>query len=214
MTTILLSEPLKVQSRLQELGLTEEILREAVEAGERVRRTFTANHPLVVPGLMRWAETIKVIRDRLMASGWTKSDIGGVPLIIHPKGLIALTVMTGNEGTGNDSAELRSKNPRGSTTIAFIKQNAEQLEFDRTVLKIKAAETKQDNPMMWYLAVNCVGNDVRFELSLPLGMNNGHIEDWQERIMFTPIDFDPSSGPIENPFEKSEDIVVEVSPKF
>ena len=214
MTINLLSEPIKVQGRLQELGLSEEILREAVEAGERVRRTFTTNHPLMASGLMRWAEIIKVLRDRLMVLGWTKSDVGGVPLVIHPKGLIALTVMSGNEGTGDDSSELRSKNPRGSTTIAFIKQNAEQLEFDRTVLKIKAVETKSSSPMMWYLAVNCVGNEVRFELSLPLGMNNGHIEDWQERILFAPIDFDPTSGPVESPVEKIEDIVVEVSPKF
>lgn len=213
MKAILLSNPVEVHSRLQELGLTEEILRQIVEAGERARRVCTDNHPRTTPGYTRWSEMVKVSRDLLMPLGWTKRDDGGVPLVVHPEGSIAIAVTTGDEGTGDDSSiDLRLKNRKGAATTVLVEQNAEQLElFDLGSTGVKA---KPGVPITWYLIVRRIDGKLRYELSLPLSMIDGQIEKCQERLIFPPIDLDPTLEPIIPTLESTDDIIVKVTPKF
>lgn len=215
MSTNVLSKPIEVQGRLQGFGLAESVLRDAVEAGERVWRRCTENHPRTTPGYLRWSEMVKVLRDCLMPLGWAKREDGGVPTIVHPKGLIAIAVITGDQGTGNESSELRSKNPKGSTAAALVEQNAVQLEFDQSVFGLNTAITKPGTPMTWYLVVRRIGSELRFELSLPQGIgNDGHIDNWQERLLFTPINLEPTPELVVPHVENGDDIIVEVTRKF
>lgn len=215
MNTILRIKPIEVSNRLHELGVTEEILRQAVEAGERARLTCTANHPRTTPGFLGWAETVKVIRDRLIPEKWTKSDDGGLPTVVHPKGTVSVAVTTGDEGTGIEGSELKSKYTKGAATAAVIEVNHTQLGFDEQLLGPRVLKKPSGTMLTWYLVIRRLPHEIRFELSLPSGLGeNGQVVDWKERILFAPITLEDDAVKIDQSVEEADDIVVEVTRKF
>src|SRR3954464_7637133 len=80
------SEPDDVASRLAQLGLTVGILHEAIAQGEVARSNCTANHPPMTAGQTAWSETVRALRDQLLAQGWSKDDSGNYSRTIHPDG--------------------------------------------------------------------------------------------------------------------------------
>lgn len=215
MSTVLITKPIEVSHRLHALGLSEEVLREAVESGERARLTCTANHPRTTPGLLGWAESVKTLRDRLIPQGWIKREDGGLPTVVHPKGTVAIAVTTGDEGTGIESGELKSKYAKGSATAAVVEMNFTQLEFDDELLGHRFIN-KVSGPMLtWYLVVRRLAHEIRFELSLPSGLGeNGQVVAWNERILFAPISLEDDAVKIDQTVEEADDIFVEVTRKF
>jgi len=213
--TVLITKPIEVSNRLTALGVTEEILREAVEAGERARLTCTANHPRTTPGLLGWAESVKTLRDRLIPQGWTKREDGGLPTVVHPKGTVSLAVTTGDEGTGLEVGELKSKYTKGAATAAVVEMNFTQLGFDEGLLGPRLLNKVSSTMLTWYLVVRRLSHEIRFELSLPSGLGeNGQVVDWKERIIFAPITLDDDAVKIDHTVEEADDIIVEVTRKF
>ncbi|WP_413612909.1 hypothetical protein [Bdellovibrio sp. HCB-110] len=215
MNTVLVTKPVEISSRLTDLGLTEEILKQAVEAGERARLSCTENHPRTTPGFISWAEMVKVLRDRLIPLKWTKNDGGGLPTIVHPQRKISIAVTTGDEGTGIEAAELKSKYPKGAATAAVVEQNFSQLCFDDTLLGPRTVKKIFGSMLTWYLVVRRLPHEVRFELSLPSGLSeSGQVIEWKERILFAPLSLDHDAVKIDPTVQEVEDIVVEVTRKF
>ncbi|WP_409478691.1 hypothetical protein [Pseudobdellovibrio sp. HCB154] len=215
MNTVLITKPIEVNSRLHELGVSEEILRSAVEAGERARLGCTANHPRMTPGFVGWSDTVKLLRDRLIPEKWTKHDTGGLPTVVHPKGMISIAVTTGDEGTGIETRELRSKYSKGSATAALVEVNHTQLGFDEEILGPRLFKKPSGTILTWYLVIRRLADEIRFELSLPSGLSeNGQVAEWKERILFAPITLDDDAVKIDNTIEEVDDIVVEVTRKF
>jgi hypothetical protein len=203
--TVLITKPIEVSSRLHEL----------VEAGERARLTCTANHPRTTPGFLGWAEMVKLLRDRLIPLKWMKRDDGGLPTVVHPKGTISIAVTTGDEGTGIEESELRSKYTKGAATAAVIELNHTQLGFDENLLGIRTLKKPVGSLLTWYLVIRRLPHEIRFELSLPSGLGeNGQVVEWKERILFSPITFDDDAVKVDQSVEEADDIVVEVTRKF
>ncbi len=214
-TVLVVTQPTEVSNRLQELGITEEILRQVVEAGERARLTCTDNHPRTTPGFLGWAEMVKVLRDRLIPLKWTKNDGGGLPVVVHPKRKVSVAVMTGDEGTGIEAAELKSKYAKGAATAAVVEQNHTQLSFDDNLLGPRTMKKIVGSMLTWYLVVRRLAHEIRFELSLPSGLSeNGQVVEWKERILFAPITLEHDAVKIEQTAEEVDEIVVEVTRKF
>lgn len=163
----------EVEGRMQELGVPEKLLREAIEAAERFRRGMNPNHPPLAIGFMPWSELVCALRDLLMPVGWLKSDEGGLPLVIHPSGTLAIAVLTGNEGTGIDDSDLRSKYPRGPRTKTLVANNANQLEFRKLPFQAKPSADACQRILTWYLMLCRTPDEVRFELALPYLVGDG-----------------------------------------
>ena len=58
MNTVVRDEPGDVRTRLAELGLDEESLKDAVRRGQLAFLSCTPNHPRPFPGMSAWAETV------------------------------------------------------------------------------------------------------------------------------------------------------------
>jgi hypothetical protein len=206
------SEMPDVDSRLLELGLTVNVLHEAIRIGEVHRRGCTLNDPLSVPGIVAWARTVRGLRELLLPDGWTRFDDHKIPLVRNPTKEIAIAVATGNAGTGNIDVVSKTKYPKGPATIAAVKQNVDQLAFEFYHDMTDTISQKQTSDCLtWVLLFSRCRDEIRCELSLPSKIGeDGRLENWDERIILPSIPIDIEVSPKFHE-EEGADIVVEVS---
>lgn len=200
MKPAILHHPIKVAERLSELGLTHEILWEAVAVGTAAYDSCTANHPVTAPGFYAWSETCRSLNEQLVTKGWQRRHERGLSLIVHPSMQHAITVTTGNEMTGSAEDNPRTKNCKGPVLMAAIYQNS-QMDFGEIITRqapIAAPTlTASENPSQWItflLLVARFEEEVRCELSLPESLGDDlRIEGWAERIILgsQPRNLDP-----------------------
>jgi hypothetical protein len=192
MPQTLLTDPIDVHSRLDDLGVTEQCLREAISAGLAVRSGCTDNHPTNFPGLAMWAEIVKRLRDVLLLDGWVKGEAKGLPLVVRGDGMVAIAVASGDDGTGSvdDAVVPSTRHPKGLATLEVVERN-QLLPFDHI------PELAQGGaPTSTWLLLHCRRDDeIICELSHPVSMENGFVNEWDERIVLTPIPIDPTCLP-------------------
>jgi hypothetical protein len=181
--------------RLGVVGLTIEIIREAVLAGELARSSCTRNDPPALAGLLGWGRTTRGLRERTIPLGWKRSEAAQLSTVVHPSGEVAIAVATGDEGTGIAAAAPRTKYPKGPATAAAVERNQLQLGlFEPDVDAVEGDEAvAQPGVVTWLLLIARIGKKMRFELSLPgrIGEDD-RVEDWAERILFEPISVEPT----------------------
>jgi hypothetical protein len=203
-----LHEPNAVRQRLGTLGLQEEQLLDAARRWHFSWTNFTPNHPPVGVGISAWTEAVAALREQLAPNGWTRSDERNYALVIHPDGMTAINVATGDAGTGRAEAVPSNKAPKGVSTADAISINQHQLELDLPVPDVPHLRG-EDGPLTWFLLLHRTAGEVRCELSLPSEMSpDGRITRWQERIILSPIPLDDSAIPINAPQGRDLDIEV------
>jgi len=170
-------------ARLAELGLGEETLRQAVTDGELARASCTRNDPRVYPGQTAWARTTRGLREALVPRGWEPSEEANLPTIVSPDKTMAITVSSGDDGTGCLTRSPQTRNPKGTATLRAIFENHRQLRFGF----IEDDEGKLPR-LTWVLLVARVKGEVRCELSLPAAVGDGgRVTAWSERIILDPV---------------------------
>lgn len=188
------SEPSDIRSRLAELGLKEEPIRDVVRQGYLAFASCTKNHPPLVPAIWAWGETVRALREYLLPIGWSRSDANNYSLVIDPADRIAIAVATGDDGTGLINAVPSTKSPKGPSTVAAINVNQLELalDFGQTVSLIANLPSQEEGNVVTWLLLICRGNgEVRCELSLPSSVDaNGFIDSWRERILLGSIPLD------------------------
>lgn len=199
--TVLFDNPEAIANRLQQLGLEEGLLREAIYQGHLQRTRLTLNHPLIYHGLNMWGEVVAALRDQLRALQWVREDIGSYALTVHEENKLAITVASGDEGTGNAFAHPTNRSRKGRNTVDAIEANRQLELFERLPLAIEVDEGKQTWVLMHHTDI--LRSEIRVELSRPLSIGkDGKITAWAERIILASIPFDdqlvdiyPPSGP-------------------
>ncbi len=202
---------IEVTDKLAVMGLTVKILSDAILAGEAARDMCTANDPQTAAGYDAWARATKSLREQLTTQGWERSDEGGLPVIVSRSGDLAVTVATGDENTGwtvdgntGHPVSPRTKYAKGATTIALVTLNRIQPDFwepDREEITVPDPTRKT-----WFLLRIRDGESVRAELSLPAAIgDDGHVEEWLDRIILPPISLKPGGGILEQPSPDSGD---------
>ena len=177
----------KVDKRLEELGLDQKELREAVRQGQFAFSNCTENHPPIVRGLYAWGETVRALREYLRPKGWMLSDEKNYSRVIRPDNRIAIAVCTGDENTGVPNARPSNKAHKGPSTEDAIIYNQLKLGLPPETSPPAKMNCYQNQQVTWILLVHRAANEVRCELSLPLSFGIGQIDDWKERILLEPI---------------------------
>lgn len=209
------SETLDVDTRLEELGLSIDVLHAALECGQAFRDECTLNDPPAFPGMIAWARTIRSLRENLIPLGWVRSNEQKIPVVINPSGKVAIAVATGNTDTGNAGNPSKTKYPKGPATIAAVEKNAIQLTFDYYEENARKQPQRKSDCMTWVLLISKCGDELRSELSLPSEIDDdGRVAAWSERILLPPIPIDNAPQPIIFGEEGADDIVVEISRRF
>lgn len=180
--------------RLAALGLTPQLLRDALLAGELARSSCTENDPPALGGILGWARTTRGLREQTAPIGWRRNEAGQLSTVVDPSGTIAIAVATGDERTGLDGPDPRTKYPKGPATAAAVEQNRVQLRLAFEP-EPEAAPTENEEPraVTWLLLLSRTDAELRAELSLPglIGADD-RVESWAERILLEPIDLRPT----------------------
>lgn len=200
--TALFNEPDTIATRLTQLGVTEVALREAVYQGHLQRTRLTPNHPSIYHGLNMWGEVVAALREQLRSDGWIRQEVGSFALTVHEGLKLAITVASGDEGTGNPFAHPSNRSKKGRNTVEAIEANRQLELFERL-----PSEHRQegDERQTWVLMHHTdIGRgEIRLEISRPSNIgDDGKITEWAERIILDSIPFDdelveiyPPSGP-------------------
>lgn len=183
-TTRVHETPGEVSQRLSELGLSLPVLFDAIHQGEFVRRSSSPLDPPAAPGFGAWARTVRALREALLPLGWEPRD-NGISTVVNPTNLVAISVATGDEHTGNtDGRSPQTKYPRGSATAAAVNQNVQGILFGFVPDEVPA-------PTTWILLVRSSADGLIAELSFPHTMSaGGRVSEWSERIVLGRIDPD------------------------
>jgi hypothetical protein len=203
----LIKDPIRANQRLRELGLTREILRNAVTAGQLAHLSCTANHPPLMRGVYAWGETIRSLREQLAPVGWMRSDANNFSLVVNDDRSVSIAVATGDDETGNEYGNPTTRSKKGPRTATAVLENSRQMPLFAE-LEVPAPLDPEQVGLTYFLLVRRIGERVRSELSLPTSIVDGRVKDWSERILLDDIEFDGS------PFESDDldlpDIDVEV----
>jgi hypothetical protein len=204
---IVITDPIEVANSLAELGISSDILKEAILIGESARDACTPNDPPNTPGFEAWAKTVRGLRELLILRGWTPSEERQLSTIVNPEQTLAIAVETGDEATGTERTP-KTKYPRGAATIAAVEQN--QIVFAFMEEDAKAENTAGIET--WMLVRKRTAEGVRAELSLPAEIgDDGRVEKWTIRIILEFINLTPSPNPEKS--SKSDDIKIDITRK-
>jgi hypothetical protein len=199
---VLFDNPDGITSRLAQLGVNAAVLREAVYQGHLQRTRLTLNHPSIYHGLNMWGEVVAGLREQLRPLGWSRLEVGSFPLTIHEELKLAITVASGDEGTGDPFAHPSNRSKKGRNTAEAIEANRQLELFEREPHEFQEdGEDRQTWVLMHHTDV--ARGEIRLELSRPSSIGeDGKINAWAERIILGSLSFDddlveisPPTGP-------------------
>ena len=184
-------EKIEAHVRLADLGLTYEIVRNAVLIGELARSSCTENDPPAAPGFFGWSRTTRGFREGTIPLGWKRSNgVGELATTVDPTGRIAIAVATGCKNTGNPYATPKTKYPKGPATVAAVERNRVQLNL---FVPFNPVPSDPTEAVTWLLLLSHSGKEISVELSLPNAIGaDDRVESWVERIIVDPISVEPT----------------------
>jgi len=210
------SESSEIETRLKQMGLSSEILHDAVESGELYRSGCTPNDPKSLPGFLAWGRTTRALREKLIPNGWQGIDILNLPMVLNKEKTIAIAVTSGDNATGNPALVAKTKYVKGRATQGVIIRNLVQLSLFPNNKEVFPLQTGSANQFVtWFLLVHRQGDEVFYQLSLPNNIKKGEpVGDWQESIYFPPFKLQGPSTPNNYKETSGEEINVEISRKM
>jgi hypothetical protein len=205
-----------IDSRLSGLGLSREVLIQAVKAGLLARREHTENHPKTSAGFNTWSETVRSLRDQLVSGGWEANNEANQGLTSNEELRVSIAVVPGDAKTGRQDSTPSTRSSRGPRTADAIRANGTGYLFKEIEEQIAALMSMRlDGLWLLLVFVNEARQWVQSELSRATQMTDGNRPTaWSERILLPDIDF--SSTPISSnrtdgpDVQKSPEIVIEV----
>lgn len=181
---------------LARLGLSVEIIHGAIGAAEDDASSCTNRDPAVLPGFLRYARTVRYLRDRLIPLGWFRHSNKNFETIVHPHYTHALAVASGNQDTGIAEGTPRTRGSRGPMTTELVDAHhfVDELDLDIPKLGDERRLLAAQQRATWFLLLWRNAHAVRCELSLPAAVDsNAPIKSWRARLILPPLTL-PSRG--------------------
>ena len=197
--TVLHQEPQEVASRLDQLGLKQGSLLDAVYQGLLHRARLTSNHPRIFPGLVMWGEIVAALGELLRPLGWVRQDVGSFSITVHETLGLAISVLSGDEATGNPYAHPTNRSKKGRNTVDAIDANRQIDMFEDLLEEAKAGTSEKNDTWILMHHTDVAKREIRIELSRPFDIGeDGKITEWSERIFLGAIPFDDDFGDVEH----------------
>ncbi len=197
-------DPEDVRRRLEEFGLTAEMLTRSIESGDLARQpVMQPVFPATYAGVTMWAQTLAALRRELLKrrNGYEIGRTGNYETVYSAERRIAFAVNAGDSYTGiNGRRDPRLTRPKGAKTTERIARNVRDTQL--TLIEIPDPELPPDEACeTWFLLVRPTKNEIRLELSCPRKIGpDGIVDGWHERVILPPV---PLSGAVA-PFEPDD----------
>jgi hypothetical protein len=184
----------QVADRLAELGLKGEILEFALRGADAEARTYTALDPPNMPGMARYARTVRLLREQLVPLGWSYDNPRNLARTVSPDRRVAVIATLGDAATGVPHVPPSTRYEKGIATIEAVNRNFLQLTLPIDLDDTDAVDLDDAETTTWMLLYNVTETEIRAELSLPDSMVDGYIDTWLERIILPPVPLQPAVG--------------------
>jgi hypothetical protein len=188
-------QPYEVDSQLSAIGLTTEILTEAVKRGYANKANATENDPPNAAGSMAWFATVRSLREFLISLGcWERRIIHNSSLTSNTENFISIVVYSGDKNVGvYQKITPKTKNKLGKQAESYIRKNIDNFDMVKNFGDFKGQSTETAQCQTWVLMYyhDIEKAEIRSELSLPISMDTyGRINDWEIRIILDSIPLD------------------------
>lgn len=211
--TVLVKKPYDVRAQLRELGLTPEILEDAVLAWDSAAASATPFEPVTASGSKGWFAGIGTLREILVGRhGWKALDMKCWPIVMAPHGKHAISMTSGDAMTGRIGLQSpRTKNPKGFVVQAAIHRNGVQLDFGEAITREEQLSRVRSIRVEWFsclsylLLVHRGSMAVQSELSLPYEISAGKVVGWDKRIILADIPRHPTPLRLERDDDDEEE---------
>jgi hypothetical protein len=201
-------EVFDINRRLKSLGLTVDILLDAVREGFTGRSNCSELDPPMFPGQTMWAHTVRRLRQGTAPIGWKPDNANNYCVALSPDG-IAVAVATGDANTGRPDAIPSTSSPKGPCTAEAVATNQLTLDLRLPGGEVLSQTVDVLQRQTWLLLIYLDQSEVRAELSLPVSFDEQErVTGWRERIILPSVDLDPDQ--IELPSGDSGDIDIAV----
>lgn len=180
-------------SRLAELGLKPDILREAALWGFQQAAQTTSHDPPNLYGILLWAKIVRHLRDLLVPDyGWQPDNRQNYATVVNPDKTVAIAVAGGDWRTGRRDETPSTRSEKGPMTKDAIQSN--QMHFHDLFPGFPSAPPP---PQTWLLLHHFDedSEDIRVELSLPSEIDaEGFVRNWRERVIIDLVPLAPIDG--------------------
>ncbi|MDG5750099.1 hypothetical protein P8R33_03170 [Qipengyuania sp. XHP0211] len=223
MTTNIVTKPLEAQLKLERIGLTSEQVLEIIHAMASAKADATENDPPGAAGWSAWRMGIRrsrevTIHDKRFPD-WERDEEGQVSSVLNRKLGVRLLVSNTGDGTGIAEQDRfpQNRSKKGAATDRIVQNNQGVFDFMEVapnVVHLHAPGDAEQGIVSWYVCVYCEGDELRAEVSCPIGIEGGFFTGFSDRIIVLgddEIDIDPIEG--ELPEGEVVDIDVPVSRK-
>jgi hypothetical protein len=153
-------------------------------------------------GFYRFSETVRSLADQLAPLGWTRRDYKNFSTVVRPDGQVAIAVASGNDGTGDLSADVTTRSPKGAATYEAVDENL-SLPLDERYVADNERSTKPVQVTTYFLLHDRREGELHAELSRPKSIFDGYVTIWEPRIRLrtesldaAEIDFSGGEPPI------------------
>ena len=202
------SNPREVRAALSRLGLTVEPLLDAVRGGYLARISRTENDAPNAAGLYQWNQTLRMLREHLVAIGWDRNNEKGLATVVNPMRVSRSVFRPGTRTPAIRPIFQAPSTRRALCTAFFVASNAQTELFPELIAPVRPS---YDGSAIstWALLFYTDFREIKSELSLPVFMDgSGQISGWKERIILPtiPLDGDGNKKTIEPDFGPAVDI--------
>lgn len=184
------------EALLRNIGVTEDQLLDSLAAGDAAAARCTPNHPPMAPGFYRFSETVAALAEHLATDGWTRCDYKNFSTVVRGDSRIAIAVASGDHGTGDLSAAVTTRSPKGITTYEAIEINLLLPYDERYIAENRRAVEKEEGEdvdrITYFLLHDRRDGILCAELSRPKLMDeSGYVQAWEPRIPLNRKGLDP-----------------------
>lgn len=194
--------------RLAELGLDPDIFEVALRGADAEARTHTELDPPNMPGMARYARTVRLLREQLVPQGWTYDNPRNLARTVSPDRRLAIIATLGDAATGIAHVTPSTRYEKGLATVEAVSRNFVQLALPFDLGDEDPVDVSADGITTWVLLYNVTDDEIRCELSLPDSMIDGYIDTWIERIILPAVPLEPAVHPIGLQHAADPDVLV------
>jgi hypothetical protein len=175
-TSLIYKEDWDIDARLVHFQVTRPELVEVARAVVGARADAVDNDPLSAEGQFAYIFGTRSTRALWRAKGWLLHRSENIESVRHPK-LDWLVTYQSVDLAASLTYEPKAVSGKGAGADRFIANQGELFPTDES-----ASEFKPENLGAWFYCVSVNGEDVRAELSRPLGVGSGNFDGFYERI--------------------------------
>lgn len=179
------------EARLAELGLSTLLIHDAFRPGLSHARNRSSLATRTAAGNDVYQDSFEQLALRLVPLGWNPVEVYGQPRLVHPDGLVALTVASAS-GVADPNHRVRPRTrPKGTATIASLDRTSTgAVPLDLEEFREDEVSETSDAPL-WFLLYERTERGLNLSLARPAGRDKaGCIVSWSDEIPIASLDND------------------------